>query len=414
MRYVNTLVRKSLPLAAAVVASLLLASAAFADIVSEWDAKACAIALDAKVPTPVASRSLALTETAVYEAVNAITARYPASAMNVSRSPGASVDAAVAAASRATLVAVLPMQKAAIEDAYVAALAKVADGAAKTEGVAVGERAAAAVLAARADGAAPLDDTYRPRTAPGVYVPTVTPIAQRWPESKPWLLSRADQFRPAPPPKLTSKIWARDYNESKALGGKQSATRTPEQTDIARFWEATGPAIYHGLVRSVAESPGRDVTRNARLYAAVCQAADDALIAVFDAKYHYEFWRPVTAIRNGDRDNNSATARDSTWAPFIETPMHPEYPCAHCILSGTIGTVLQAEIGNGPMPTLTTSSPTANGASRSWTSIDAFIQEVANARIYDGVHYRNSTEVGTAMGKQIGALAASKLLAAPE
>ena len=406
--------RKSPPIAVTVAASLLLASAAPADIVSEWDAKACAIVLDTKLPTPATVRMLALTQAAVYEAVNAITARYPASAVNVSRSPGASVDAAVAAATRATLVPIVPTQKEAIERAYVDALAKIADGAAKTEGIAVGEQAAAAVLAARAEDVAPMEDTYRPRTAPGVYVPTVAPIAQRWSECKPWLLSRANPFRPAPPPKLTSKIWARDYNESKALGGKESAARTPEQTEIARFWEATGPSIYHGIVRSVADSPGRDITRNARLYAAVCQAAEDALIAVFDAKYHYEFWRPVTAIRNGDRDLNSATVRDSAWTPFIETPMHPEYPCAHCILSGAIGTVLQAEIGSGPMPTLTTSSPTANGATRSWTSIEAFMQEVANARIYDGVHYRNSTEVGTAMGKQIGALAASKLVASPE
>jgi hypothetical protein len=143
---------------------------------------------------------------------------------------------------------------------------------------------------------------------------------------------------------------------------------------------------------------------------AVTQAMDDALIAVFDAKYHYNFWRPVTAIRNGDIDGNDATERDPSWTPFIDTPMHPEYPCAHCILSATVGTVLQAEIGAGPVPTLTTTSVTANGAARSWTKIDDFMQEVASARIYDGVHYRYSTEVGTAMGKQIGEVSAAKYL----
>ena len=397
-----------------IATSLLVASTATADVVTDWDAKACGIVMDAKLPTPGAVRILALTETAVYEAVNAITAKYPASALNVTPAPGASVDAAVAAATRVTLTKTAPTQQAAIESAYAAALAKIADGASKTEGIAVGERAAAAVLASRAADMVPMTDLYRPRTTPGVYVPTATPVAQRWPERKPWLMSRAKQFRPAAPPKLTSQTWARDYNESKAVGGKESAIRTAEQTEIARFWEATGPAIYHGILRSVAESPGREVTRNARLCAAVSQAADDALIAVFDAKYHYEFWRPVTAIRNGDRDFNSATVRDSTWVPFIDTPMHPEYPCAHCILSGALGTVIQADIGAGPMPTLTTSSPTANGASRSWTSIDAFMQEVADARIYDGVHYRNSTVVGTAMGKQIGGLAASKFFTAPK
>jgi hypothetical protein len=138
------------------------------------------------------------------------------------------------------------------------------------------------------------------------------------------------------------------------------------------------------------------------------------LIAVFDAKYHYNFWRPVTAIRNGDIDGNDAIERDPSWMPFIDTPMHPEYPCAHCIVAGAIGAVLQAEIGAGPMPTLTTTSPTAKGAARSWSKIDDFIQEVANARVWDGVHYRNSTEVGTAMGRQIGAMVAAKLLGPPK
>jgi len=150
--------------------------------------------------------------------------------------------------------------------------------------------------------------------------------------------------------------------------------------------------------------------QNARLFAVVAQAMDDALIAVFDAKYHYSFWRPITAIRNGDTDGNDATERDPSWVPFIDTPMHPEYPCAHCIVAATIGTILRAEIGAGPTPTLSTTSPTAPGIVRSWTQIDGFVQEVANARIYDGVHYRNSTEVGTAMGTKIGELAASKYL----
>jgi len=224
-------------------------------------------------------------------------------------------------------------------------------------------------------------------------------------------MSSPAQFRPGPPPDLKSDLWTRDYNEVKLLGGKNSTRRTAEQTEIARFWEVTGPAVYHGVVRSVASAPGREITQNARLFAAATQATDDAMIAVFDAKYHHNFWRPITAIRNGDVDGNDATERDASWTPFIDTPMHPEYPCAHCIVSGAVGTVLKAEIGSGSMPTLlTTTSNTAKGASRSWTKIDDFMQEVANGRIYDGVHYRNSTEVGTAMGKQIGELAVAKYL----
>jgi hypothetical protein len=137
---------------------------------------------------------------------------------------------------------------------------------------------------------------------------------------------------------------------------------------------------------------------------------DDALIAVFDAKYHYGFWRPITAIRNGDIDGNDTTERDPSWEPLIDTPMHPEYPCAHCIVAAALGAVLQAEIGTGPTPKLTTTSPTAPGLVRSWNRIEDFVQEVANARIYDGVHYRNSTGIGSAMGKKIGELAAEKRL----
>ena len=184
------------------------------------------------------------------------------------------------------------------------------------------------------------------------------------------------------------------------------ATRSVQQTAIARFWEATGPAIYFGLLRSVTAAPGREPTRNARLLAVAGQAMDDALIAVFDAKYHYEFWRPVTAIRNGDLDGNSETQRDGSWTPLIDTPMHPEYPCAHCGLAGAVGAVLQADLATGSRLRLSTSSPTAADAVRSWTRIDDFVQEVADARIYDGVHYRTSTDVGTAMGQKVGKLSA--------
>jgi hypothetical protein len=156
--------------------------------------------------------------------------------------------------------------------------------------------------------------------------------------------------------------------------------------------------------------PGRDPAANARFLAVLSMAVDDALGAVFDAKYTYNFWRPVTAIRNGDIDGNDATERDTSWLPFIDTPMHPEYPCAHCIVAGTVGAVLKAFLADKPSPKLTATSPTAPNKPRSWAHPDEFVKEVALARIYDGVHYRTSTEVGTAMGIKIGEFAASKYL----
>jgi hypothetical protein len=324
--------------------------------------------------------------------------------VKVTPAPGGSVDAAVAAATRTALLKLMPAQQAAIEADYQAALTSVPDGPGKTSGIAAGEQAAAAVLASCADDGAMAPNTYRPHAAPGVYVPTVFPAVPHWGKRKTWVLTSPDQFRPGPPPSLTSETWKRDLAEIKALGAKTGSRRTTEQTAIAQFWEATAPGVYWPVARSVAAVPGREVTDNARLLAVAAMAMDDALVAVFDAKYTYNFWRPVTAIRNSEGELG-----DPAWLPFVDTPMHPEYPCAHCIVSASLGAVLESEIGPGPMPRLSSSSSTANGAVRSWSSVADFWQEVALGRIYDGVHYRFSTVVGTAMGRKIGEVAAKKL-----
>jgi hypothetical protein len=390
--------------AGAALALAVAATAAQADAVTDWTLKQGDIVTESKMGTPPAVRVLAYVNSAVYEAVNAITRRHPGR-VQVEAAPGANVDAAIAAANRAAMLRLMPAQKDSIEAAYQAALATIADGPAKAAGIAVGEKAAAALFAARSDDSLANPDTYRPHTTAGAYVPTASPAAIPWTQRKPWLLASPAQFRPGPPPALTSVTWAKDYQEVKQLGGKTSTQRTPEQTEIARFWDYSLPMIYQGAVRSVALQPGRDVTANARLFAMTAQAMDDGLIAIFDAKYVYNFWRPVTAIRNGDLDGNDATERDAGWSSFIDTPMHPEYPSAHSILAASVGTVLQAEIGKAPTPVLSTSSPTAKGATRSWNSVEDFVQEVAIARVYDGVHYRFSSDVGVAMGRKVGALA---------
>jgi len=374
-------------------------SSAHADVVTDANAKAAEIA--SKSPaTPPAVRTMAIVQVSIFDAVSAITGRYPALRAKITAPRDASVDAAVAAATRSALSKLMPAQQAAIDADYQALLKSVPDGRAKDDGIKVGEQAATAVVAACAEDGYNAPNTYRPHTAPGVYVPTMFPAVPHWGKRKPWVMTSGDQFRPGPPPALTSETWKRDFNEIKAIGGKTSTQRTPEQTAIAQFWEATLPNVYWPVARSVANAPGRDVNDNARLLALAAMAMDDGLIAVFDAKYSYNFWRPVTAIRNAEGD-----ARDPGWLPFIDTPMHPEYPCAHCIVSGSLGAVLQAELGSGPVPKLSSASSTAGGAVRTWASVDDFVREVAVARIYDGVHYRNSTEVGTAMGKKIGELA---------
>jgi hypothetical protein len=252
-----------------------------------------------------------------------------------------------------------------------------------------------------ADGAdAP--DTYRPHGAPGAYVPTVLTASWNWGLVKPFAMKSCDQFRPSPPYALSSVQWAKDYNEVKQMGARTDSRRSAEQTDIAKFWEQTGAGSFNQIVQQVAEAKKLPLLENARLYAHVYLATADAFIAIFDAKYTYNFWRPLTAIRNGDRDDNDATERDAAWAPFIPTPMHPEYPCAHCIAQSSAATVLNTLFGDAVPTTVIMTSPTAPGVTRKFNRLSDYTAEIINARIYDGVHYRTSGEVGVEMGRKIG------------
>jgi hypothetical protein len=373
-----------------------------ADVVADWADRTTAIADDGTNTV----RTMALAQSAVYEAVNAITARYPRDRVDLGPAQGASIEAAVAAASRAVLLHETPALKERTEGAYAQALGKIAEDGARTKGISLGERAAADVLGKHTDDIGSIEP-YRPLTTPGVYVPTTIPQGWSFAQHKPWFMKSAAQFRPDPPPALKSAVWARDYNEIKALGSASSTVRTAEQTQIARFWATSLPDVYVGVVRSVAISGGRDVTRNARLYAAVAAALNDAEIAAQDAKYHYNFWRPITAIRNGDRDDNSATERDPDWTPLITTPLNPEYPCANCMYASMVVVILRADAGSAALPNLSTVSNTAPGVRRQWARSEDLVQEVSLARIYDGVHFRTSTEVGNRMGEQVGKLVAT-------
>src|SRR6266404_4821664 len=381
---------------------LLASMAAHADTVADWAYTTTEIATDG----PNTIRTLALAQSAVYEAVNAITSRYPRERVDLGPTDGASIDGAIAAASRSVLIHEAPSLKPQTETAYKKALAAIPDNAARARGIEIGEKAAADVLSKHTDDI-PTIEPYRPLTTPGVYVPTTIPLGWAVAQHKPWFLKSAAQFRPGPPPALKSDQWAKDYNETKSFGAVNSTVRTPEQTDIARFWATALPDVHIGIVSSLARSPGREVTRNARLYAAVTAALNDTEIAVFEAKYFFNFWRPLTAIRNGDRDDNAATERDPGWLPLIVTPIQPEYPCAHCMIAATIATIIRIDVGTEPLPTLSTISNTLPGVTRHWTRTEDVVLEVSNARIWDGVHYRNSAEVGVRMGEQVGALVAA-------
>ena len=394
---------------ALIALALLAPSISVADVVIEWNQKANACVLEAKMYPFAGTRVMAIMHSSMFDAINSIEGHYTPYKFKVAAPKGSSPEAAGVAAAHAALVKLCPEQKASLDGAYSASLAQIPDGAGKSAGIAAGEEVAGKFLAWRAADGADAPNVYRPVTTPGAYIVTALPIGSQWGSVTPWVMQRGSQFRPAPPPALSSATWTSDYNEVKGIGGKTSTQRTSAQTETARFWTITGPQSFDPIVRQLAASPGRSLSQNARLFALVEMAVADSYVAVFDAKYTYNFWRPVTAIRNGDNDGNDATARDPAWEPLLDTPLHPEYPCAHCINSGAARAVLEAEFGTGPHP-LTMTSPTAPGAEHKWASIQEYADEVALARIYGGIHYRNSTVVGKAMGKQIGDLAVQSYL----
>lgn len=384
------------------IALLGLAHSAHADVIVDWNEKAIDFIVSHKMPPPPAERLLAMTQAAMFDAVNSIEHKYRPYLTQLPASATASKEAAAAAAAGTVLAAIDPKTEPDVRAALAAYLAAIPDGATKAEGVKLGEAIAVKMLAARANDGANAPDVYRPRTTPGIYVPTVTPLAAHWPGVKPFALTSAAQFRPAPPIALSSAEWAKNYNEMKEFGGRNSTKRSARQTEDARFWLAADGRVFYPLVQQIANAKELDVVDCARLFALVAMARADSLIAVFDAKYHYEFWRPVTAIRNGDIDGNPATERDAAWQPLAPTPMHPEYPCAHCIESASLAGVVETVFGTPEIPAVSMTSPTAPGVIHHWTNVHAFVDEVSEARIWAGFHWRFSTQVAREMGYRIG------------
>jgi PAP2 superfamily len=380
---------------------------AWANVITDWDEKAIAAVAPLAGTTPpyspyAAYRMMALVHAAMFDAVNSIERRYRPYLIQVPADTTTSKEAAAATAAATVLATIDPKTAADMKVALADYLAAIPDGAAKSDGVRLGEKVATTVLETRANDGSDAPDDYRPITTPGTYVPTPITRAAMWGNVKPFAMVNPSQFRPGPPISLESKEWAADFNEIKDYGGKNSAKRTAQQTETAQFWLVSGPVAYHPFVRQLARAKQMSVAESARFMTLAAIAINDALIAVFDAKYHYNFWRPITAIRNADIDGNADTDREATWQPIPDTPMHPEYPCAHCILSGAVAGVVKAALGTDEIPEIAMTSPTAPGVTHRWTNMATFAEEVANARIWAGFHYRSSTRVGTDMGVKIG------------
>jgi hypothetical protein len=339
----------------------------------------------------------------MFEAVDAIDPRYEPYRGSTKPKVDASEEAAAATAAATVLSKMDPetsMKTKAAVDAYVD---RIANGDSKGRGIKLGEEVAARVLGMRANDGNETVNAFRPVTQPGVYTETMLTYGWQYANMLPFVMSSPSQFRPPPPIALTSDEWTRNYNEMKDIGEKGSTKRTPRQTEDALFWLNSPPGSNQPHARQIAVSKNMSVVDGARFMALVIMEQMDAAIAVFDAKYHYTFWRPITAICNGDIDDNPATERVATWQPIDVTPLHPEYPCAHCILSGAEASAFAAILGTDEIPEVTLTSPTLPGLTHRFTNLHAFNDEVSEARIVAGFHWRFSTVVGRDMGWKIGA-----------
>ena len=232
-------------------------------------------------------------------------------------------------------------------DAY---LARIPDGDAKDRGVKLGEEMALVAIKARTDDGYGAPNAFRPATQPGVYTETMLTYGWDIATMRPFVMTSPSQFRPPPPIALSGEEWAKNYNEMKEYGEKDSLRRSPRQTEDAKFWLTVSPGSNQPLARQIVRKTNMSIVDSARFMALVTMAQMDAAIAVFDAKYHYTFWRPITAIRNGDIDGNPATDRVAAWQPIALTPLHPEYPCAHCIITGAMAGAITAILGTDEIP----------------------------------------------------------------
>jgi membrane-associated phospholipid phosphatase len=397
-------------------AALILSSSSRADMVTDWNETA-EVVIRASTPSPpIQIRALAIVNASIYDAVNGIARIYQPYFFTDAAPPGARQEAAAAQAAFTALFGLFPGQAALLEEKLAESLARIpGDGSGShsiARGRAWGEQVAQAVLAWRAtDGLSTVVPPYFGGFAPGQWrsIPdgTVPGALPQYAMLLPFTMSSSAQFRPGPPPALVSPQYAADVNEVKAIGRVDSAIRTETQTQLSLLWAATSPVDENAVARSVV--PRRYVLADsARFYALINFAACDGMIAGFDAKYHYGFWRPFHAIRLADTDGNPATEPDPSWTSLIPAPNHPEYISTHSTVTGATMRVLTLLLGNQTPFTL--SSPALPGVTVTYQSFSDAAVEVGLSRIWGGIHFRTACEVGRAVGESIADQAVTNYL----
>jgi hypothetical protein len=380
-----------------------------ADVVIQWNEAVLAAIRTDKPTIGFATRDLAIVHTAIYDAVDAIDHTSRAFLAHAHARADASPVAAVAAAGLFTAAVLFPTDSALFQATYQASLAGIPDGQAKTDGIAVGRFVAERTLISRVtDGANAVVD-YTPGSAPGdwrpappAFAPAQTP---QWPSVRPFAMRSGSQFRPPPPPAFLSQQYAAGFNQVKEFGQVYSSVRTPDETEAARFWEGKAgtagvPGYWNEIAENAATSQGKTVEQNARLFAQLNVALADSIIAHFDAKYAYNRWRPVTAIRLTDQTGNPDTVADPNWLPLLGTPANPSYVSGHGALSGAAATVLAHFFGTDNI-SFSLTSDDLKGVTHSFTSFSVAATEAENSVVWGGIHFRFDVTAGDALGQSV-------------
>jgi hypothetical protein len=380
------------------------------DVVIDWNATLLNAIRTDKTNPPLASRNMAIVHAAIFDAVNGITGDYNPYHVTETGPAGASAEAAAASAAHRVLVSLYPSQKPSFDQALTASLAQVTEGVAKTAGVSYGERVGDAILLLRSNDGSNQTVNYTPGTNPGEWRPTppgfAPPLYPHWGTVTPFAMTDGSQFRPDGPPALNSQEYTTEYNLVKDLGKLNSTTRTADQTEIAKFWADGGgtftpPGHWNQIAEQIAANTNSSLVENARLFALLNIGLADAGITSWDGKYTYNFWRPITAIREGDNDGNADTVGDFNWTSLIGTHPFPEYTSGHSTFSGAGSTILGGIFGNST--SFVTNSLGLPGVNRSFNSFSGAADEAGISRIYGGIHFPSANEDGLASGRALGA-----------
>jgi hypothetical protein len=410
-----TRILRTLAVSALATVCLLPIARARADVVTDWNV----IALNATaVPANsiLQSRALAIVHSAIYDAVTAVDRTGGAYAIDVEAPAGTSVEAAIVAAAHGSLVRLAPAERSMLDAAMNTSLAKIAHGQGKTDGTALGQQIAEKIVSLRSTDGAAAKVAFTAKPGTGLYQLTppqsLPAILAQWGSVAPYVLQNRTGLDLKGAPALTSAQFARDFEEVKAVGARNSTTRTADQTAAAIFWTVQTSVPWHAAARAASAARGLSLAENARLFAMLSVAGADSQIVAFEEKYQRPHWRPITAIRTATDLNIAALKGDSGWEPLLVTPPHPEYPSAHAMFSGAAEAVLRGYFGRDEVEVSVT-APGPFGVTRSYRKFSELTEEVDNARVWGGIHFRSADADGSEVGRRIGEITLREFAKSP-